>query len=333
MSQKAINGRTALMVAADGGYLDITTLLVDAGAAVNTADTDGKKTALHLAVEGKHPEVVKVLLEANANPSARVRDGRTPLHAACWIGDVRIIDLLVSAGSDPQASTKGTHKMVPLDFAAESGQREAIGYMISTIGLASCGGDSAGVIALQKAAFHGQIDALRTLASFGVQDTRGVALVGAILWETDDECAKFLLRQYEEHALGHINSATDCVGRSALSCAAGKSPKKVQWLLEAGADATALFDLGGIYILPLNYVDTLIEAREEEDSKEEEDKRMLVKAIRRTLLRAPAIQGVSWDWGRRTTTSTDCGVLTVVPRIRRVAQRERSRVVLGGLMR
>ncbi|CAM9577046.1 unnamed protein product [Ectocarpus sp. 6 AP-2014] len=197
VSQEENNGRTALMVAADGGYLDITTLLVDAGAAVDTADTDGKKTALHLAVEGKHPEVVKFLLEANANPSARVRDGRTPLNAACWIGDVRTIDLLVSAGSDPQASTKGTNKMVPLDFAAESGQREAIVYMISTIGLASCGGDSAGVIALQKAAFFGHIDALRTLASFGVQDTRGVALVGAILWETDDKCAKFLLRQYE----------------------------------------------------------------------------------------------------------------------------------------
>ncbi|CBJ33461.1 EsV-1-199 [Ectocarpus siliculosus] len=250
VSQKAINGRTALMVAADGGYLDITTLLVDAGAAVDTADTDGKKTALHLAVEGKHPEVVRFLLEANANPSARVRDGRTPLHAACWIGDVRTIDLLVSAGSDPQASTKGTNKMVPLDFAAESGQREAIVYMISMIGLASCGGDSAGLIALQKAAFFGQIDALRTLASFGVQDTRGVALVGAILWETDDKCAKFLLRHYEEHALGHINSATDTIGRSALGCAAGRSPKKVQWLLEAGADATALMDLGGIHPTP-----------------------------------------------------------------------------------
>ncbi|CAN0519918.1 unnamed protein product, partial [Ectocarpus sp. 8 AP-2014] len=250
VDQRATHGRTALMAAAERGYLDITTLLVDAGAAVDTADTDEKKTALHLAVEGKHFEVVKFLLEAKANPSARYRDGRTPLHAACWTGDVRMIDLLVCAGNDPQASTKGTQKMVALDFAAESGQCEAIVHMISTIGLASCGGDSAGVNALQKASFHGQIDALRTLASFGVQDTRGVAMVGAISWQTNDECAKFLLRQYEEHALGHINSATDSLGRCALGCAVGKSPKKVQWLLEAGADATKLFNVGTMYMLP-----------------------------------------------------------------------------------
>lgn len=61
------------------------------------------------------------------------------------------------------------------------------------------------------------------------------------------ECVRFLLRQYKKQSLFHINSATDSKGRTALMCAVKKfdvycSVKMVQWILEAGADATKFFN-------------------------------------------------------------------------------------------
>jgi len=60
-------GWTALHYAADGGALEVTTLLLDRGADPNTLDRFGN-TALFRAVYEKHAELVKLLRERGADP-------------------------------------------------------------------------------------------------------------------------------------------------------------------------------------------------------------------------------------------------------------------------
>ena len=74
------SNQTALHLAADRGSVDCVTLLLDAGANVLAADTDGF-TALHVAVIANQLEVCRVLLQNGANPLQEDNDGDTPLSS------------------------------------------------------------------------------------------------------------------------------------------------------------------------------------------------------------------------------------------------------------
>lgn len=62
-------GTTALFFAAQGGFIDITKVLLKAGAIVDVASVDGG-TALFVACQGGHANIVKELLNAGANVNA-----------------------------------------------------------------------------------------------------------------------------------------------------------------------------------------------------------------------------------------------------------------------
>ncbi|KAG1685801.1 KN motif and ankyrin repeat domain-containing protein 1 [Nymphon striatum] len=100
----AQNGQTALMLAVSHGRLDMVTLLVDAGAAVNIQDNDGS-TALMCASEHGHIEIVKYLLTYPDIDSKLVdNDGSNALGIAMEANH-RDIGLLlyasISRGSSP----------------------------------------------------------------------------------------------------------------------------------------------------------------------------------------------------------------------------------------
>lgn len=74
-----IDGVTGLHVAAQGGYLEMVNLLIEAGTDVNIKD-DAERTALSMAVSGNHGEVAKVLVEAGANPNTPYVDEEGESH-------------------------------------------------------------------------------------------------------------------------------------------------------------------------------------------------------------------------------------------------------------
>ncbi|KAF3910609.1 Ankyrin-3 [Orbilia brochopaga] len=74
----------------------------------NTPDAQGR-TALHIAAYNGDAEIVEWLIENGASPGAKDGDGRTPLFDAIMspTDPVRIIDLLLEAGTDPCEYDKG----------------------------------------------------------------------------------------------------------------------------------------------------------------------------------------------------------------------------------
>ena len=65
-------------------------------------DSDwGIRTALHLAAAGGFRSCVALLLSRGANVNAKKYDNATPLHCACEIGNLGIITLLLNHGADP----------------------------------------------------------------------------------------------------------------------------------------------------------------------------------------------------------------------------------------
>ena len=61
------DGTTALLVAAEKGQVEAARALIEAGAAVDLANSLGS-TSLHIAAEQGHEEGVRVLLGAGADP-------------------------------------------------------------------------------------------------------------------------------------------------------------------------------------------------------------------------------------------------------------------------
>lgn len=72
--------------------------LIDAGADVNLANSDGDTPLMNAA--GGTPDAVRALLAAGANVNAKNRNGDTALIAAAACGQVDIVNQLLKAGAD-----------------------------------------------------------------------------------------------------------------------------------------------------------------------------------------------------------------------------------------
>ena len=99
------------MIAAKYGRSEVAGLLLRAGAAVDAAEDRGH-TALHLAADGGYTQVIEQLLAAGANLEASDRvEGWTPLTYAAWYGQPAAARQLIAAGASLEARfehTKGS---------------------------------------------------------------------------------------------------------------------------------------------------------------------------------------------------------------------------------
>ena len=124
------DGMTGLHWAALHGDVDITRLLLDAGARIETTTRLGSHTPLHVASRSARAEVARTLLEAGANPLAVTTTGATPLHFAAQAGRPSTIKALLEHGAapDPREPVWG---QTPLMFAAAAARVEAVKALLS----------------------------------------------------------------------------------------------------------------------------------------------------------------------------------------------------------
>ena len=104
IDERSADGFTALHLAAFFGRPDAVRLLLDRGADPNLWATGGLRVQpLHSAVAGGHEEVARMLVEAGAAIDTAQRDGYTPLMGAAQNGLAGTVDLLLARGADPKA--------------------------------------------------------------------------------------------------------------------------------------------------------------------------------------------------------------------------------------
>lgn len=96
---------TALMFAAERGFLDIVKRLQAAGADINHNNKFGF-TALHAAANANRSEVVKYLLDNGAKVDSRDHLGQTPLYYAAEKNSLEIARMLIEKGADVNATTE-----------------------------------------------------------------------------------------------------------------------------------------------------------------------------------------------------------------------------------
>ena len=114
------NNHLLRIAARDGSLAEVTTL-IEAGADVDKANTNGA-TPLYIAAQNGHLTVVTKLITAGADVNkARTTDGCTPLYSAASKGHTAIVSKLLQHGADK--SIRGWQNKTPLEAA--QGQNHA----------------------------------------------------------------------------------------------------------------------------------------------------------------------------------------------------------------
>jgi ankyrin repeat protein len=111
---------------------------------------------------------VKVLLEGDAAlVHARDKDGSTPLHCAAWKGHPEVIEFLLGAGADPNATNCNDHwGTTPLHAAAHANQAAIVELLIDH-GADLNAQDLNGKTALHHTTFHKATAAAKVLKKHG----------------------------------------------------------------------------------------------------------------------------------------------------------------------
>jgi ankyrin repeat protein len=124
------DGMTALHWAANNRSVEMTKLLISAGAQLDAPTRIGAHTPLHVAAEEGAGDVVKTLADAGANVKAVTSTGVTPLHFAAEAGTIDGIEALVAHGADVNARETAWGQ-TPLMFAAAKGRLDAVKALLA----------------------------------------------------------------------------------------------------------------------------------------------------------------------------------------------------------
>ena len=123
------DGMTALHWAARNGDLELTQMLLYAGANVKAATRLGGYTPLLMAADQGHAGVIAALVAGGADVKASNALGTTPLMLAAASGNPQAVTILVENGAEIEAREK-TFGQTPLMFAASNNRVEAVKALI-----------------------------------------------------------------------------------------------------------------------------------------------------------------------------------------------------------
>ncbi|KAM4049867.1 ankyrin-2 isoform 25-T25 [Anomaloglossus baeobatrachus] len=121
------SGFTPLHIAAHYGNVNVATLLLNRGAAVDFTARNGI-TPLHVASKRGNTNMVKLLLDRGGQIDAKTRDGLTPLHCAARSGHDTAVELLLERGAPLLARTK--NGLSPLHMAAQGDHVECVKHLL-----------------------------------------------------------------------------------------------------------------------------------------------------------------------------------------------------------
>lgn len=225
------SGTTPLMLAV--GDPDKVRLLLDHGARVDAHTRIGRTALLIACTYTGNTEVVGLLLKAGANIHNQDLFGETVLTIASRRAGGELLETLIAAGADLQA-TGGFLKQAPLVWAAHDGDLETLECLLKH----GAGDDAASLnAALFEAAVRGSTPAVRILLERGADPSamsgfaRYTPLMGAAYSETlNSDVVRLLLQRGADVKLQAAN------GETALSLARKHGHTEVVDLLQqAGA--------------------------------------------------------------------------------------------------
>uniref|UniRef100_A0A8K9WMI5 Ankyrin 2a, neuronal n=1 Tax=Oncorhynchus mykiss TaxID=8022 RepID=A0A8K9WMI5_ONCMY len=121
------SGFTPLHIAAHYGNVNVSTLLLNRGAAIDFTARNGI-TPLHVASKRGNTNMVALLLDRGAQIDAKTRDGLTPLHCAARSGHDPAIELLLERGAPILARTK--NGLSPLHMSAQGDHVECVKHLL-----------------------------------------------------------------------------------------------------------------------------------------------------------------------------------------------------------
>ncbi|KAM5193348.1 ankyrin-2 [Mantella aurantiaca] len=121
------SGFTPLHIAAHYGNVNVATLLLNRGAAVDFTARNGI-TPLHVASKRGNTNMVKLLIDRGGQIDAKTRDGLTPLHCAARSGHDPAVELLLERGAPLLARTK--NGLSPLHMAAQGDHVECVKHLL-----------------------------------------------------------------------------------------------------------------------------------------------------------------------------------------------------------
>uniref|UniRef100_A0A8D0D031 Ankyrin 2 n=1 Tax=Sander lucioperca TaxID=283035 RepID=A0A8D0D031_SANLU len=121
------SGFTPLHIAAHYGNVNVATLLLNRGAAVDFTARNGI-TPLHVASKRGNTNMVGLLLDRGSQIDAKTRDGLTPLHCAARSGHDTAVEVLLERGAPLLARTK--NGLSPLHMAAQGDHVECVKHLL-----------------------------------------------------------------------------------------------------------------------------------------------------------------------------------------------------------
>ena len=187
-------GAGPLMIACTHGHTECARLLLQAGAAVGTANSHGR-TPLSAAIKHGHIECARLLVDAGAAVGATSSNGITPLLTAVKYGHIECARLLLSAGA-PVDTPADSH--TALFAACNNGLTECARLLLESGASVDQATTHSGTTPLFAASRYGHVECVRLLLEAGaaVESCRtggSSTPLDAAVKHDHVECARLLL--------------------------------------------------------------------------------------------------------------------------------------------
>ena len=238
-------GRTALFLACKYRQQEMVKILLESAANPRITCTEGK-SSLHVAVEGGcSKKIIRALIKHGVNVNATNVHGVTALMTACVKGNIETINILLSAGADPNiADSRGETCIHHVAFANNS--KEAVQAIINH-GAYINATNKENITAIMIACQMGYTDTMNVLLSAGadlnIADNTGATWICHAAIGGNKETLQAVINLGADVNTTNNNSKTVLM----IACQKGHIDA-MNVLLHAGADINSADNTGATWI-------------------------------------------------------------------------------------